>query len=413
MEKLDPYKHKEKYENWKKLVKQTDIPRLSKYNSDIIKSYIFDMEKGINISNSSKKGSRSHVRLNTLRTRLTFLASNFDKRLKVKNITQVTEKQLHNFFSDMREGKIKRQDKKKYKSTADYVKDFKSFWHWYQKINHKKGKAIQDITTDLDTSKDRPTFVYFTEKEFRQLANRAKYEYKILMWFLHDSGIRSPTELMNVRIMDLSEDFKELNIREETSKTFGRRIKLMLCSDMIKEYVNVKGLKKNEFLFQISPRVVNQYFKRLGNKVFDGRETLGGKKFSELTLYDFRHNSACYWLPRYKSISALLYRFGWKKLDKVHYYTNMLGMSDTIQSEDLMIDTTKTELQQQMDKLAQENSLLQEKMNSISNAVQNFIYSSDPNNPTSKWQEILRGVNTLKLTSTQLKSLEVMARETR
>jgi len=363
MEILDPYKSKQQYDRWKKNIKDKDLKGLSKYNSDIIKSYLFDMEKGINVSNGSKKGSRSYVRLNTLRTRLSFLASSFDKRLKVKEITKVNEKQLHSFFSAMREGKIKRQDKKKYKSTADFVKDFKAFWHWYQKISHKKGIEIPDLTTELDTSKDKPTFVYFTEKEFRQLANKAKYEYKILMWFLYDTGIRSPTELMNIRLMDLSEDFKELNIREETSKTFGRRIKLMLCSEMIKEYVTDKNLKKNDFLFSIVPRVTNQYFKRLGEKVFNGGETLGGKKFSELTMYDFRHCSACYWLPRYKAISALLYRFGWKKLDKVHYYTNMLGMSDTIQQDDLLIDTTKTELEQQIEKGRKQVMLMEERNN--------------------------------------------------
>ena len=51
------------------------------------------------------------------------------------------------------------------------------------------------------------------------------------MMFLFDSGIRSPTELMNVKVSDLFNDFKELNIREEISKTFGRRIKLMICSE--------------------------------------------------------------------------------------------------------------------------------------------------------------------------------------
>ena len=54
-------------------------------------------------------------------------------------------------------------------------------------------------------------------------------------------------------------------------------------------------------------------------------------------MYDFRHNSCCYWLPRYKSESALKYRFGWKKSDKIHYYSELLGMEDTIQKEDLNI----------------------------------------------------------------------------
>ena len=58
---------------------------------------------------------------------------------------------------------------------------------------------------------------------------------------------------MNVKVSDLFNDFKELNIREETSKTFGRRIKLMICSDLIKDYIKEKELKPEDYLFKISP----------------------------------------------------------------------------------------------------------------------------------------------------------------
>ena len=66
---------------------------------------------------------------------------------------------------------------------------------------------------------------------------------------------------------------------------------------------------------------MNQYLKNLGYKIlskgnmiertFDGRSYLVIK--DGLSMYDFRHSSACYWLPRYKSEAALKYRFGWKK----------------------------------------------------------------------------------------------------
>ena len=34
--KIDPYKHKERYQKWRKEVNKTGIPELSKYNSDLI-----------------------------------------------------------------------------------------------------------------------------------------------------------------------------------------------------------------------------------------------------------------------------------------------------------------------------------------------------------------------------------------
>jgi len=77
-------------------------------------------------------------------------------------------------------------------------------------------------------------------------------------------------------------------------------------------------------------------------------------------MYDFRHCSCCYWLPRYKSESALKYRFGWKKSDKIHYYSEMLGMKDTISEEDLLIDVTKTEIEKRLTKAEQEAEFLRE-----------------------------------------------------
>ena len=63
---IDPYKHEEKYHNWKERIKE-GIPNLSKTNSQIVLRYIYDMENGINISSKNVKGSRSYIRLNNLR----------------------------------------------------------------------------------------------------------------------------------------------------------------------------------------------------------------------------------------------------------------------------------------------------------------------------------------------------------
>ncbi len=45
--KIDPYKHKEKYLNWKEKTKES-IEGISEFNYNIIKQYLSDMEKGIN-----------------------------------------------------------------------------------------------------------------------------------------------------------------------------------------------------------------------------------------------------------------------------------------------------------------------------------------------------------------------------
>ena len=374
--KIDPYKHQERYLLWKESVKN-GIPDLSKENSDIILDYVFDMEHGLNISGKNKKGSRSYIRLNSLRQRMTFLSKKFEELYNLDDITKITERDLHIFFSGMRNGAIKRVDGGIYRDPANFVKIFKAFWHWHQKVNRKNGIVIEDITVDLDTSKDKPLWVYLTEEQIAKLCENVNFKYKTLITFLFDTGIRSPSELMNIKISDLHNNCRELTVRDEVSKTFGRRIKLMLCSRVLKEYIEVNNLEQEDYLFPIKPNTVNEYLKKHGRNLFGDIKSPAGQKYSELTMYDFRHCSCCYWLPRYKSESALKYRFGWKKSDKIHYYSDMLGMRDTINEDDMLIDLTKTEIEKQLVQAENKNEILQDRIGIIEKQMKEILIEVD------------------------------------
>jgi hypothetical protein len=303
--------------------------------------------------------------LNSCRIKLVFLVKSFQNKYNLDNIGLLTEEQLIEFFNDMRTGTIRKQDGGIYKSVRDFTKNFKAFWHWYQKVSKKNGMEILDITVYLDSSGTKPDWVYLNENQVKKLCENATFNYRVLIMFLFDSGIRSPTELVNVKVFDLINDCKELNIREETSKTFGRRIKLMLCTDLLKEYIKVKELKPTDSVFDICPPVVNRYLRCLGKRILGDVASLGGQKYSELTMYDFRHCSCCYWLPRYKSESALKFRFGWKNSDKIHYYSEMLGMRDTISEDDLLVDMTKTEIERKLEISDREKEVLADRVNSL------------------------------------------------
>ncbi|MBT7705901.1 site-specific integrase [archaeon] len=372
--KIDPYNHQGAWTRWKDKIQELGaIPDISKNNSDIILQYLKDMELGINTAMSAKKGSRSYIRLVTIKNRLIFLARRFNEILNVDDITLLTEEQLCGFFVDMRNGVIKRQDGRKYRATRDFVKIFKAFWHWYQKVARKAGKEVGDITIYLDSSGEKPEWVYLNEDQVRQFADNCNLKYKTIVMFLFDTGIRAPTEMMNVKVSDLSPDYKELNIRDETSKTFGRKIKLMICSGLLKRYVEENNLKPEEYLFKFAPYVVNRYLKNMSKKLFGDEKSLAGQKYSDLTMYDFRHCSCCYWLPRYKSESALKFRFGWKKSDKIHYYSEMLGMRDTITEDDILIDITKTELENRLTKSENKNKMLEMQVELDHKQMQNIL----------------------------------------
>ena len=359
--KVDPYKHKERYLLWKESVKN-GIPDISKENSDIILDYILDMENGLNISNKNVKGSRSYTRLNSLKQRMIFMCKKFEDIYGTKDITQVKERELHTFFTEMRNGVIKRVDGKVYQNPADFVRIIKAFWHWHQKVNRKRGIEIYDITQDLDTSSEKPKWVYLTEEQIWKLYEAVNFKYRTIITFLFDTGVRAPSELINIKVSDLHNNCRELTIRDEVSKTFGRRIKLMLSSKILKEYIKVNDLQQEDYLFPIKYATVNIYLKKYCKKLFSDIKSPAGQKYSEFTMYDFRHCSCCYWLPRYKSESALKYRFGWKRSDKIHYYSGMLGMKDTINEDDMLVDLTKTEIEKKLVKSENEKDILQDRV---------------------------------------------------
>lgn len=358
MARFDPYNHEKKWKEWKARVKK-GIPNISKANSKVILQYLDDMEVGINIAKGTVKGGRSYIRLNTLRDRMTFFAKKFEQLYRIIDITTITENQILKFFNDMRRGYIKRDDGREYRSVETYAKIFRAFWHWWIKSNEKKGIKIPNIVEDLNVKSEKPKWVYLTESQVNKLAKEATDYYRVLIQFLFDSGIRSPTELMNVKVSYIIEsgDSMLLDIRQEVAKkgSHGRRISLKLCPDLIRKHITENHLSDNDYLFTKSPQTMNKYLKRLAKRVLGEKRSLAGKKYSELTMYDFRHCSCCFWVNIYPKERKLMYRFGWRKSDKIYYYSELLGLHDDISDEDMLTEFTKAQLEKDVVKLKKEN----------------------------------------------------------
>lgn len=355
---VDPHHNVSKFANWKTGGSKLNI---SGKDYKIISDFIKDMEVGRNV-NGTAKGPRSYSRLNSLRVRIPQIA-NFFKKQYSKSLTEITRDEATELFHKLSTGEIRRLNGKPYKSWRDHVKDFRSFWRWYMKVqrrlyydtNGHQGAILGDITEDITDGKRKPpAFVYFTIEELQKMMDCAPMKYKTLTLFLFDSIIRAPTELSNIKVKDITpvpnSDKLYLNIPEEAAKTYGRKIKLMLSQNVIKRYIEINNLKPNDYLFKISPKVVNQYLKKLGKK------TIG----KEPTMYDFRHSGICYWMPRYKHETALRYRAGHKDSRMLDYYSQFLGMKDTIQEEDLDDTETRTHMQKEIETLKNQNELMQE-----------------------------------------------------
>ncbi len=381
---FDPHQHEKYYQTWRKLGSKLD--GVTPENIEYILAFLKDMEIGANVNPSSKKGARGYGRLRNLKSKMQTMAILFQKELKINSFAELESKDLEvlKFFNNMREGKLPcRIYAKPLKAVGTYVRIFKSFWHWYERVERRKGRQVLDITMDVDARDEKPKFSYFTIEGLKKLCDEANYEYRMMMLFLFDSGIRAPTEFMNVKVSDLEwkSEYYNLNIRAETSKTFGRKIKLLLCSKDLKEYIAKRRLSGDAYLFRKSPQRMNQYLRNLGYKVLKlgivEIKVFNDRRYEVikegLSMYDFRHCSACYWLPRYKSESALKYRFGWKKSEMIHYYTELLGMKDTIENEDMCIDVTKTVLEQKLQEKDKVIEIMQDRMDSQENKMKEMM----------------------------------------
>lgn len=361
--KLDPHKNKQRFDAWKEEADKIGIKGITKTNSKIVIAYLSDMHSGVNVARGSKRGARSDIRLNTLRVRIVQLIKFLEKE-KIKDITKVNEKAVIKVFSDLSSGVIKKLNGQKYNSISDFVKDFRSFWGW---LNLIKGGSLPDVTKYLDSKKPEPDFVYFTKEELEQLLPFFSEDEQVRMWFMFDSIIRSPTELMNVKVSDFHNNFTELSIRQETAKTFGRTIKILLCSEALREYVKKNKLQPDDFIFKFAPGKFNQKLRKVAKQIWGDKISKGGSPYKELTQYDFRHSGACFWrLGAYNSkIDALMYRGGWSNLVMLNYYTKKLGMKDSIERTDLLIEVDKNEMQKEIDELKAEMNSYKKAFNAL------------------------------------------------
>ncbi len=333
MLKRDPYNHEANWQKWKQ-ENLAGIKGLSQHNSDLILAYLTDMEMGKNVSPKARKGERSCCRLNGIRSRLIF----FSKQFEDKVLDELTKDDIHKLFYEMRSGKIVRTNGQRYIGVSDFIRDFKAFWGWLMRTRG----VNEDITIDLRKNDGhKPDWVYLTEEEFKVLANQANADYRALMWFMYDTGMRV-TEANSIRIKDFSNEFTRLSIRNEYAKTFGRTINLKLCSSLIAEFVKAHNLGSEDFVFIKKPAAFNKYLRILAGNTFGDKESPARKPYNKMSLYDIRHNASCYWLKRYPRTPPLMYRMGWSRENQVRYYSEFLGMSDQIDDADMVTTEEKT-----------------------------------------------------------------------
>ncbi len=333
--KRDPYHNKRRWEKIKDNFKE--VPeRIREEDWKILIDFLKDMELGLNTP-KDKKGKRTEGTLLNLMSHNKLFLENFKKSL-----LKLTKKDLHNLEKEIQEGKIKKRDGKNFTAFGNYIKDFKVFWNW----GIRTGKFKENITEDITSKVDKPNWVFLSEEQIKKLFNQLSFDYRAYCFFLYDTGMRV-TEFNSIKIQDFNKDFTKVTISDEVSKTFGRTINLKLSSQLIKEFVKEHDLKQGDYLFQKKVFTINKYLRYHCGKLF-GKDKVSDPKskgvYGNFTMYDIRHNSSCFWFNKYPTHKGLMYRFGWRKADKIEYYSEFLGVSDEITDSDMIIGEDKDKI---------------------------------------------------------------------
>ncbi|MDP2749574.1 MAG: site-specific integrase [Nanoarchaeota archaeon] len=354
-----------RYENLKQRLKKADVDalRLSKENITILCEFLSDLEKGKYVSKNSPKGGRSPKRL----VRLFYSLRRIIECIKGVTITDITEKQLEKFFDDLNSDKLRKVNGEIYKDKRDFKRDFSSFWHWHMMKTYKtKDQRINDITEYITTNKEsRPDFLFFTLDELKEkiLSNTNNEDLKALFLVLFDLGAR-PAEFYNLKLKDVrwsdSDNKYLIDIPEEVSKTFGRKIKLWISSIILKKYLARHDFQPEDYIFIKKKNHMKKFLFELNKKEI--WKQFNQKVHKNITFYDFRHSSSCYYLNKYPTAKDMKYRFGWKKEDKIEYYTHFLGKQDFLSEEDMLSPEDKTRLEKELDEQRKKNLVIGERM---------------------------------------------------
>jgi site-specific recombinase XerD len=362
------------------------IKEVSTHNSKLIKEFLNDYEMGINVG--IFKGRRRPATLTKLRHQLIF----FNNQLN-KNLDEVQQKDLHKLFFDMEEGTITKSSGKRYLGVGEFVKSAKSFYGWLNRTHKREDNPTKDLSIDVSNGGGRkPHWVYLDNEKMKTIIDNARGDYRALILFLYDSGLR-PQEAWRIRISDFSEDYSVLDIpeirenKERVSKTFSRKIKLTQCSKLIKGYIQKNKLSKDDLLITKNQPAFNRYLGRTAKRLFGDNTTKARGRYDQLKSYDIRHNSAVYYLNLYKTNKDLMYRFGWKKEDKIFYYTEFLGIQDKI-DEDMLTPEDKNKV-----------AKMEKNMKILTNTIRKIVKKIDFNDKKGGEMvvELLNGLDTIEL----------------
>lgn len=335
MQKKDIYNHERTFNRWTSQLTSKYIEGgLNKINSKLFTEYFIDL---------GKRKSAGYVNRNRSKIKSIFIGL---EKKGVKDIRKATMNQVEEYFFEWCKT-----------HSVDYAQRWNAFWSWYKTKNRREGIIVQEITLKLNDfgngNKKESSFVWLTKEEFDKFRSHFDKDKQLILLFCFDSIIRSPTELMSLKVENIyiKNDEVWLHIPEEISKTIGRKFNLVYSGDLILEYI--KDKKPDEYLFEFSPSMFNKEMQKIAKQLWKDKKSEGGEFYENITMYDLRHSGAIHYRQLFQktgqSLDLLRERGGWSDFKMINYYTKRLGLSGHISKEKMLLEEDRTKIEKKVE----------------------------------------------------------------
>lgn len=211
----------------------------------------------------------------------------------------------------------------------------------------------------FDTRKIKTTPEYLSEQEINKLYKSCKSNSeRFLIAVLFDSGSRAE-EFHNIRYEDIrlpskNENFVQITLKEEYSKTKGRVISLYWerSLESVRDFLRERekeAIKPDEPVFKNSYDNTRQFLFRIGKKALN----------KNIHYHLFRHSSATYYASKLNR-QQLCYRYGWAFSSTMpDIYISRAGM-DNKEIDEKFSSTELEDLKKQLEKERFERQRTQE-----------------------------------------------------
>lgn len=283
----------------------------------------------------------------------------------------LTESDTEKLYTDLTDDKITRANGKPYTSGSKntLIKTFKSYMKWLCEEKYRDNSKLDynRLAKWMKPFQEVVDIPALSKEEILKLASVNNLRNQALILTLFDTGARS-TEFLNIRINDIekieeSDGFYfKIKLRDEFSKTKGRRISCRICKDILDMYLKQrrKDIKSNDdVLFDVGYPAIRKILQR-------SRVKIGIKK--RITPHVIRHSSATYFASILKNPIQLQYRFGWSLADSkmAHRYID----ANEIMEE----ESSKVIKHETISDLKEENDKLKMRLTELENTFKQYMF---------------------------------------